>query len=110
MQILNCARALLISDMMKNFAKFFILINLLIHFLSEKELLVLVNEEKHRTNSRRCFFFIFFDTVISPNCLYELPLVLMKTEKPFVLRIPSASLNQVVMLKLTRGLKLTSRP
>ena len=29
----------------------------------------------------RCFFFISFDTVISLNCLYELPLVLMKNVK-----------------------------
>ena len=49
--------------------------------LSEKEVLVLVNEDKHRTNSRRYFFFISIDTVIFPNCLYELPLVLMKNVK-----------------------------
>ena len=29
----------------------------------------------------RCFFFISFDTVISLNCLYELPLVMMKNVK-----------------------------
>ena len=65
---------------MKNFGKFFILINL-IYFLLEKEVLVLVTEDKHRTNYPRCFFFISFDTVISPNYLYELWLLLMKNVK-----------------------------
>ena len=72
MQISNCA---------SNFhLEFFILINLLIYFLSEREMFVLVNEDEHRTNSRRCLF-LSFGTVISPNCLYELPLVLMKNVK-----------------------------
>ena len=78
--ISNCARVLLIFIMMKTFAKCFILINLLVYCSSEKEVHVLVNEDKYRTNSRRCFL-IPFDTVISPNCLYEPPLVLMQNVK-----------------------------
>ena len=78
--------------MMKNFAKFFILINL-IYFLLEKEVLVLVNEDKHRTNYRRCFLFISFDTVISPNCLYELPLLLMKNVKTLYTLYSQRKLN-----------------
>ena len=57
-------------------------INLLIYFLSEKELLVMINEDKRRIKSRRYFFLI--DSIISPSYLYQLSQRLMKNVETFL--------------------------
>ena len=57
-----------------------------------------------------CLFFISFDTVISPNCLYELPLVLMKNVKTLHISFSERKLNLSGDVETNPGLKLTSRP
>ena len=67
-------------------------------------------QDKHGTNSRQCLFLTSFDTVISPICLYELPLVLMKNVKVLYTSYSERKLELSGDVETNPGLKLTSRP